>query len=440
MIVTLAAAAVLATAACTPKTTDALDGEVTDAAPSPAVQAPDVSRVGIGEVYGEDIETVQFRIAGLELSNPIVDLGGAARLLLTFDVLAEDVREFRYDITHCDADWEPSQLSPIDYLASFTEGDITEYDLAFNTVTKYTRYELLLPNQYIAWTKSGNYLLNVYNDDTGELVIRQRFCVVEPLIQVRVNQVRPAIVSKDKSHQEFDAGISLRDIRLENPRRTTRLTAMQNGDWRTAVYNLEPRFIRDENLLWDYQNKMVWPAHREWRTLDLRSILAETGQIATLTREADVFSAFLVGEPSRAQFPPETRIDLNGKYVIEDFDNPLELQAEYANAIFTLKMPRDEALEPLYLYGALTDYKLDNSTLGRWNTITNGYTFRTRLKQGFYNYAFVSTTGQGLQPDWTETEGNWFQTENEYQFLLYYRPYGERYDRLIGYESVQVNR
>ncbi len=425
---------------CSPKLAVEPDADDNAVAPSQPTQQGPIATLGIGEVYGEDIETVQFRIDGLELTNPIVELGGRADLLLSFDVLDENVREFRYDLTHCNANWEPSQLTPIDYLRNFTEGEIRDYNLSFNALTAYTSYRLLLPNQYVAWTKSGNYLLNVYDDDSGELVMRLRFCVVEPLVNLDIVQTRPGRVALDRTHQEFDLSLNLRDTRLENPRRTLTITAIQNGDWRTGIYNVPPRFVRDGALIWDYQNRLQWPAHREWRTLDLRTLETEGGRVKEIVQEGNDFKIYLTADGSRANFPAETRIDLNGKFVIEDFDNRMLAQEEYGQTLFTLKMPRNELLEPLYLYGALTHYKLSEANQGVWNPLTNSYVFTTKLKQGFYNYAYVSTDAEGQRPDWTETEGNFFQTENEYQFLLYYRPYGERYDRIIGYQNIQINR
>ena len=417
----------------------AQDTSAAAAAATPARYLP-ASRAGIGDIFGLDIRTVQFGIRGLELSEPIVELGGAADLLLSFDVIGDEVRQFRYDLTHCDANWEPSVLTPIEYLTSFSEADVTEYDLSFNAVTDYTHFELVLPNQYVSWTKSGNYLLNVYDDASGELEMRLRFCVVEPLARLAVDQTRPGAVAKDKTHQEFDVAVSLRETRLENPRRSLSLTVLQNGDWRTGLYGVPPRFLRGEQLQWDYQDRIVFPAMREWRALDLRTLETAGGRVREVTREGEVFSAFLFPEKPRANFPPETRIDLNGGFVIEDFDNRFRLQAEYARTIFSLATARDESIEPLYLYGALTGYRLDGENRGVYNELTGAYMFSAPLKQGFYNYAYVSAGENGLRPVWTETEGDWFQTENAYQFLLYYRPYGQRYDRLIGYEYVQVNR
>lgn len=448
------------------------EGEVDATTQAPVraatANAPDVARTGISAINDPLVRTVQFGIAGLELSEPIVDLGGTSPLLLAFDILEGDVRDLRYTLTHCDKDWRPSQLSPIDYLAGFTEGDVTDFDFSFSTQTAYTHYSLTLPNQYIRWTKSGNYLLNVFDDLAEEPLMVLRFVVVEPLITLQVVPTRPASVQKDRTHQEFDVAINLRDARLENPRRSLSLTVVQNGDWRTGLYDLAPRFIRDELLLWDYQDKIVFPALREWRTLDLRTLASAGGRIRDITNEGGVYDVQLFPEVARVDFPPETRIDLNGRYVIEDFDNQRvraristdtsefgrlqgqrfdrdfadlqRLRAEYADVLYTLKAPSGAFDGDVYLYGALTNYALDETTRGVYNPLVNGYVFKQRLKQGFYDYAYVEAGPDGFRPVWTQTEGNTFGTENAYQFLLYYRPYGERYDRVISYDNVQVNR
>jgi len=54
-----------------------------------------------------------------------------------------------------------------------------------------------------------------------------------------------------------------------------------------------------------------------------------------------------------------------------------------------------------------------------------------KLKQGFYNYKYivVDSDNQIIQG---EIDGNFDETENEYNVIVYYRNFGERYDRVIG--------
>ena len=62
---------------------------------------------------------------------------------------------------------------------------------------------------------------------------------------------------------------------------------------------------------------------------------------------------------------------------------------------------------------------------------------RELLKLGYYSYQYVMLNNDGttaIMP----TEGSFFQTENKYQTLIYYRGQGDRTDRLVGFKEVQI--
>ena len=70
-----------------------------------------------------------------------------------------------------------------------------------------------------------------------------------------------------------------------------------------------------------------------------------------------------------------------------------------------------------------------------YNDIVNGYVAKIPLKQGFYDYAYgikQANDSNAYSPNLNEIEGDWHETENQYTILVYYKPFGERYDRLVG--------
>jgi hypothetical protein len=62
------------------------------------------------------------------------------------------------------------------------------------------------------------------------------------------------------------------------------------------------------------------------------------------------------------------------------------------------------------------------------------------LKQGYYNYQYVVVPHNTGKPDEDGFEGNWYETGNQYTILTYFRPFGARYDRLMGAVSLNSAR
>ena len=61
------------------------------------------------------------------------------------------------------------------------------------------------------------------------------------------------------------------------------------------------------------------------------------------------------------------------------------------------------------------------------------------LKQGYYSYQYLLLDGNGITHV-VENEGNYYQTENTYQALVYYREPGGRTDRLVGYQNISFRQ
>jgi len=212
------------------------------------------------KVYVDYIKTVKFHISGLPLAPPVIDLENLSPIRLTFDDLSDEVSDYAYTVIHCDADWTVSGLSDMEYMDGYTEADIENYEFGYNTFTAFTNYNLDFPNRDMTLSKSGNYLLVVYNNDTDEVIITRRFCVVEPIMQIIPDVKRPAQVSLIRSHQEIDFSLRHRGINIRSPKTEIKATVIKNNNWDDVVENIRPVFIKPENLIFDFQNKIVYPA------------------------------------------------------------------------------------------------------------------------------------------------------------------------------------
>ena len=390
-------------------------------------------------VYLPNIRSVKFYLNDLVLTYPIIDLNSPGRLVLQFDDLDGDVKRYSYTLIHCNADWTPSALSPAEYLAGFQEETIDNYDYSFNTVAEFTHYWLTIPNEDFAFTLSGNYVLVVYEDeDERRPAITRRFVVAEGGVQIDARVVRPARVELSDTHQEVDFVVYHQGFEIRNPRTEVVAHVLQNGRWDNAVTDLTPLFVYRERLSFDYQDKVVFPAGKEFRYADLRSLRFPTEGVAWVEETPRGWEVGLLQDRIRAYAAYVERRDINGKFVIETHDDDdQDLEADYAHVFFSLYSPTEMEDVDVYLFGGLTDWELKPEFRMVYNPAVSAYVVKPLLKQGYYDYVYVTVPkGKQAPPDWTETEGDWYETENEYTILVYYRPFGARYDRLIGATTI----
>lgn len=417
-------------------------------------------------VYVDYIRSVQLSIPGFMTAQPIINLGGG-QLQLSFDDIDGDAREFIYAVEHCDADWTPSRLSEMEYLDGFNDEEIETFDFSFNTLTEYTNYRVRIPNDNFKLTRSGNYLLKVYdNEDEKTLVFTRRFMIVDPRFLVNADVLLSRKVSTNKTHQEIDFSVTHKGIRVANPRKEVQVVVMQNGRWDNAIYNIKPQFIKGETLQYFLMNKIVFPAGKEFRYMDLRSLRFRSEKVKAIERIEDSYDVTLYTDKDRNFLAYSFIRDLNGGFVLGNIDGNYNnsinffdsdsddvrrakldllrrqmsenerdnnLESEYANVLFSLHQNQELYDHDVYLFGALTDWQIKEKFKMNYIDRAKAYVVDVHLKQGFYNYLYAAVPKKGPKvADLELLEGNWYETENQYTILVYYKAFGERYDHLVA--------
>ena len=369
-------------------------------------------------------------------------------MTLSFDDIDGDTKDYFYKVVHCDRDWSPSQLAELEYVEGYTEERIRDFQFSFKSLWPYTHYELTLPNQDTRFTKSGNYMLLVYDDTYDrELVLSRRFVVVDSKISVAPKVLRASQVSKFRTHQEIDFVVNHEQFKIQNPMVEVRATVLQNGRWDNALTDIPPKFIRSNSLLFDHQDKVVFPGGKEFRFVDLRSLRLVSFNIYSVERNDDGFVVQLKYDEPRVGQSYTTFEDLDGNFIIETTDQPdNNLSGEYVDVVFYLKRPQPYYGREVFLYGGLTDWTILSEYKMEYDEELGAYVGQALLKQGYYDYAYATLPVSGKDkkggvaiPDITEVEGTWHETENQYTILIYYRPFGSRYDQVIGSISFTSN-
>ena len=386
------------------------------------------------------IASVKLSLSGSTLSLPMLQVNASnGALVLEFDHLGDETQEYQYTILHCDSQWQPSDLQDNEYINGYTDDRIQEFNSSFNTRTPYTHYVVRLPSTNMRWTKSGNYLLKVFLEDDKTPVLERRFVVVEPSWRVSVEFVRPAQVSKQETHHEIDFKVNYADSRISNPETEVKAVVLQNGRWDNAIGPLPPYVSRNNELVYDYQDKIVFPAGREFRYFDISTFNNRSDRVRSiLVNKNDQYEVTLETDRSRATSAVSVRSDLNGQFSIEN-QNPNQtlLQADYGWILFSILQNAPLENEDVYLFGEFTDWQLKPAYKLTYNEEAHAYWGEAFLKQGFYNYEYQVVSQATSIPDEEGLEGNDYRTSDQYTVLIYFRPYGTRYDRLMAAASFE---
>ncbi|TDX00936.1 type IX secretion system plug protein [Dinghuibacter silviterrae] len=386
-------------------------------------------------VFKPNIRTVQLYAKGSQTTPPVLTLGGGDVLDLSFDDLDGDVKNYSYAFELRNEDWSPTSLNAMEYTRGFTGIQITSYKMSSLATTRYTHYHITLPDANYTPTKGGNYLLKVYQDgDPSNLAFQVRFLVVNNTMPVTAEVQPPFSSDTHANSQKVQFSVGLGNQQLTNPTQEIKVVIVQNWCWAMAKYDIRPTFIRNNSLEYNPEVDAVFPGGREWRWLDNRTFRFRGDRVARVEEGATTNHVYILPDPSRVDLPFIVYTDQNGAYTIVSGDsNNVNYQGDYGWVHFTYAPPGGMPYEgkDLYLYGALTNYDLGDSARLRWDPDRHVYTTAQFLKQGYYDYMYVTKNKDGnISLD--ETEGNFFETENNYLILVYYRPLGGRFDELVG--------
>jgi hypothetical protein len=397
----------------------------------------------LDHVYEPQIQTVQFYPVTGQSSNPleypVVYLQKYESLQLEFDELGDQYKNYNFKLVHCNHDWRPSILNDFEFLQDYNEFTVDDYEISLNTRTPYLHYNLTIPKVKV----SGNYVVKVYRSgNQSDLILTRRFVVYDSKISITLDPKFALDPAKRYSHQQIDFSIHYGDFQIYNPKEMIKVVLRQNGRWDNAYYDLQPMFLREEDRLLDYHfynNENVFPGLNEYRGFDIRSLRFRGQNMENISFSNDKASADVSTDQSRNQKNLSQWIDLNGRFVIENYETRRgSVEADYVDVHFALdlKEPPDG---DVYLFGMFSDWEIKPGFKMISNDLKTRFKGSVKIKQGFYNYSYV-VVKPGQRPDETFLEGSYNQTENRYDILVYFRPVGGRYDQVLGYAEIDYNK
>ncbi len=393
------------------------------------------------KVYSSVVKTVQLFPTGFEMAMPILTLNSTETIDLHFDDISGKPKTYYYTVIQCLSNWQPSSLNVLEYIDGFTESTINDYQYSNGTKVNFVHYQLRFPNFDMRVTKSGNYALIVYETSIDHPAFVMRFMVNEPKVAVEAGVAYPRnMFSRDK-FQEIVFNVNHKGFEINNPQMEIKATILQNYRWDLAKTEVRPLLTGNNTMSFDYNNEIVFPTGREFRQFDIRSVRFRGENVRALNMtetENNFFLRFDIPQQiSKYQFYN----DLNGSFYIDCIENPVyQTGSDYANVHFTLDYAQPLSNGDFYVVGAFNHWSCDALSKMYYNLDTRSYESTILLKQGMYNYSFIFKDDEKKIVDQTLTEGYYIDTENDYTILLYYTPFGERYDRLIAVKHIDSIR
>ncbi len=392
-------------------------------------------------IHKNNISTVLFTQQDFELSDPYIRLNSGDQLILSFDDLDADYKNYQYTIIHCDADWQPSELQEHEYIEGFYEDQINDYYRAMNTRVPYTQYRLEFPGPNLSPSKSGNYILKVFEGgDRSNVVFTRRFMVFEQHVSIEGSVRQANLVRYRDQKQQLSFVINTSGYQVSNPYRDLSVVITQNGRWDNAITDLDPRSVQGDRLVYDYEDRTLFNGGNEFRHFDIRSLRYLSDRIEDIRSSRRFWDVYLLPDRIRSQERYFTKDDLNGRFRIMTSDaSDDQLESDYAWVHFHL--PMDEPLEEGYLYvmGELTYWNFTEENRMNYNYGEQAYELSLLLKQGYYNYLYAYLPEGETTADIGYIEGNHSFTENDYTILVYHRKPGDLYDRLIGMSRMNTS-
>ena len=390
-----------------------------------------VAQLANSYIKSDFVRSVELR-TGENSSFPFIPLGQIETLELHFDVLGDEDYDLKYTLELRNADWSVNDfLNPQSYLDGYSRAYVNNYNYSFNTKVAYTHFYIRFPEQNYKPKLSGNYLIKVWNDD--ELLLQHPFVVYENLVPVGVEVVLSDDIKHRSTSHQINAVANLPSGISSGTANEFTLSAYQNFNPYTAKELLKNGMIENKQMWFGRFGELRFEAGNEFRNVSFRDLFRNSMRVYLIRRDLDTNAIVLYTDKKLKPRGYLAYQDGNGLFAPQNYNGSQpDLDSDYCNVRFTFES-EFMAQRVLALSGKAFLY--DQPRL-QYLPEKKIYYADVLLKQGFYEYQYL--TGNGEEWGIGNTEGNYMQTENSYQIILYRKAFGTQYDRVVGIISTNT--
>lgn len=383
-------------------------------------------------IFSHQIKTLQAVVNDDWQSFPaIMRLGTDDQLRVSFDELSHDYHRYSYHIERCEPNWQLSEeVFDSDWLEGFNDNIIDDYATSVNTIIPYTHYEFQIPNNRCSLKMSGNYRIRILDDE--EIVASVDFMVTEQTMTLSLEATTNTDIDLNQSHQQLSVSLNYNGTRVTNPDEQIFMVVMQNGRTDNQRSNIQPTFRNNNGLDWKHVPALIFDAGNEYHKFEVLDPSHPTMGIDRITWDGNNYQAYpFIDEPRKNYIYDE---DADGAFCIRNSDNrENNTTSEYVYVNYRLKAPWT-LTGKILIDGQWTTESPDHYMMTH-DTDTDLWQARILQKQGYYNYQYLLETTDGSRR-FLSSEGNFHQTQNRYQVIVYYKGTGERTWRLTAFRGI----
>lgn len=392
------------------------------------------------QIFNDNIHTLQVITGSNQLSTPVIDLQSDNFISISFDELGYISSNFHYRIIHCNSNWEQSALSSMEYLDGFDGNLITNISYSINTTVNYIHYQISFPNEDVRLNVSGNYAVLIArdNDFDNQLVATACFSVVEPISIINADISGNTVREINGRFQQLDVRIETDQIKSVNPMQDFILVVKQNGRTDNQKVITSPSAVLSGKLQYTNLQDLIFEGGNQYRSIDFSSRFSYGSGIDRIRYENNEYHVYLEPATIRSDKRESYNFDAHGAFAINYQDGEeSDLEADYMWVHFYLPVEKPFLTGNIFLLGLFTGNDTDEKNKMEYD-FTHKYYYKSLfLKQGGYNYIYVFKSKWDDNATQMPVEGSFWQSRNQYELFLYYKPIGSKFERLVGYHITE---
>ena len=390
-------------------------------------------------LLGKNMRSLQVILEGDTMGNPVIHQGTDDKVDVSFDEMSHRPHSYSYRIKHCEADWKLSKgINEIDFLKGFQENKIESYYQSINTTFEYTHYYFQIPNDNVELLLSGNYIAEIFDSDNPDSIVATAcFSVNEDLATAEGSVSSKTEYGVNNQYQQLGFSIDGSQLQVTDPSEQIKLVVFQNGRKDNMVTGLKPTYTQGSKLIYENNNRLIFEGGTEFPRIDFSHIHYFSGQISHITFAHPYYHVEVNPGEDISHHDYQFDNDVDGRYKVHGQDVWSEKEIDYSIVHFSFKASDPWLDGSLYVAGYFNDNYLDKNNKMTYNFDTHQYELVLVLKNGGYNYQYLFVPSGQTKATTSRAMGNHWQTENEYDIYIYYRPFGSQYDRLVGVTTLK---